>query len=79
MTTRVKRIAVIADLLEFVDLTLSPSSSLRRRARSGHIEHDASGRTASMNFVDPLAGQFGKRGDVLFGREPACLEAAHLA
>jgi hypothetical protein len=44
-----------------------------------HVEHDASRRTATMNAVDPLAGQIGESGKVLFRCEPARLEAAHLA
>src|SRR5271163_1765230 len=32
-----------------------------------------------MNTVDPLAGEIGERRQVLFGRQPSRLEAAHLA
>jgi hypothetical protein len=44
-----------------------------------HVEHDASGRAAGMDLVDPMAGEFGERGEVLFGRQPSRLEAPHLA
>ena len=44
-----------------------------------HVEHDASRRTAAMNAVDPLAGKIGERREVLLRRQPARLEAPHLA
>jgi hypothetical protein len=53
--------------------------AVRRADARIHIEHDASWRTAAMNFVDPLAGQIGERRKVPFGRKPARLEATHLA
>ena len=53
--------------------------AVRRADARIHIEHDASWRTAAMNFVDPLAGQIGERRKVPFCREPARLEATHLA
>src|SRR5260370_20898416 len=44
-----------------------------------HIKRDAFRRTMTMNDIDPPAGKISKRGKVPFRREPACLEAAHLA
>ena len=35
--------------------------AVRRADARIHVEHDASGRTAAMNLVDPLAGKIGKR------------------
>ena len=53
--------------------------AMRRAHARIHIEHDAARRTASMNAIDPSAGKISKSGKVLFGCEPARLEAAHLA
>jgi ATP dependent DNA ligase domain len=36
-------------------------------------------RTASMNAINPLSRKIGKRGKVLFHRQPLCLETADLA
>src|SRR5215472_11915281 len=44
-----------------------------------HVEHDAARRTASMDHIDPLTGKISERQQVLFGREPSRIEAAHLA
>jgi hypothetical protein len=50
------------------------------RADAGvHVEHDAPRRPAAMHTVDPLAGQIGEGREVLLRRQPACLEATHLA
>jgi hypothetical protein len=49
--------------------------AVRRAHARIHVEHDASGRTASMNAV----GEIGERGQVFFGRQPARLKAPHLA
>lgn len=53
--------------------------AMRRAHARIHIKHHASRRTASMNAVDPLAGQIGERRQVLLQRQPARLEASHLA
>jgi hypothetical protein len=50
----------------------------RTRSRI-HVEHDASGRAATVHKVDPLAGQIGNSREVLGCRKPLRLEAAHLA
>jgi hypothetical protein len=44
-----------------------------------HIEHDAARRTASMDYIDPLARKISKGGKVLFGGQPSRLKTAHLA
>jgi hypothetical protein len=50
------------------------------RADAGiHVEHDAPRRPAAMDTVDPSAGQIGEGREVLLRRQPACLEAPHLA
>ena len=53
--------------------------AMRRAHARIHIEQDTSRRTATMNAVDPLAGEISERRKVLFRREPARLKAAHLA
>jgi hypothetical protein len=52
--------------------------AVRRADARIHVEHGASGRTAAINLVDPLAGKIGKRRKVLCGREPSRLEPPHL-
>jgi hypothetical protein len=44
-----------------------------------HVEHDASRRTATIDGIDPTAGETSKSRTVLFRRKPLRLEAAHLA
>lgn len=44
-----------------------------------HVEHDAARRTAGIDEINPLFRKISKGGKVLFGGEPLCLEAAHLA
>jgi hypothetical protein len=53
--------------------------AVRRADARIHIEHDAPWRATAVNFIDPLAGQISERRKVLCGREPARLEATHLA
>src|SRR6202022_5024651 len=53
--------------------------AMRRADARIHVEQDTSRRTATMNAVDPFAGEISERRKVLFRREPARLKAAHLA
>ena len=53
--------------------------AVRRAHARIHVEHDAFRRTATMDGIDPTAGEISKSRKVLFRREPARLEAAHLA
>src|ERR1700730_3838356 len=53
--------------------------AMRRADARIHVEQDTPRRTATMNAVDPFAGKISERRKVLFRREPARLEAAHLA
>src|SRR4029077_7538098 len=53
--------------------------AMRRAHARIHVEHDASRRGASGPQDDPATGKITERAKVPFRREPACLEAAHLA
>jgi hypothetical protein len=53
--------------------------AMRRTHARIHVEHDASRRTTTMDDIDPPAGKISERQQVLFYREPARLEPAHLA
>src|ERR1700730_18095611 len=53
--------------------------AMRRAHARIHVEQDTSRRTATMNAVDPFAGEIGKSRKVLFRRKPSRLKAAHLA
>jgi hypothetical protein len=53
--------------------------NMRRAYARIHVEYDASRRAAAVHKVDPATGKITERAKVPFRREPACLEAAHLA
>ena len=53
--------------------------AMRRADARIHVKQDTSRWTATMNAVDPFAGEISKRRKALFRREPARLKAAHLA
>ena len=53
--------------------------AMRRADARIHVEHDASRQPTGMNAVDPLAGKLSESDEVLSGRQPFRLEAAHLA
>src|SRR5271168_1193678 len=53
--------------------------AVRRAHARIHVEHDATGRPAVMNAVDPLTGKISQRCKVLSRSEPLRLEPAHLA
>jgi hypothetical protein len=53
--------------------------AVRRADARIHVEHYTSGRTTSVNAVDPLAREIGERRTVLFRCQPTRLEPPHLA
>src|SRR5439155_9675820 len=53
--------------------------AVRRTHARIYVEHDAFRRTATMDGIDPTAGEISKSRKVLFRSKPLRLEAAHLA